>query len=67
MEKKKTTLNLDNELMKFIKLKALDLDITITDLITLYLKYGLIHHNKIKNLTTERDYQRKLKRWKHQN
>lgn len=58
IDKTKTTLNIDSELLKFIKLKALELDITITDLITLYLKYGLSNHMKIKKQSTEMQYNR---------
>lgn len=63
MNKQKTTLNLDKDLMKLLKLKALELDLTQTELITLYLKYGLSNHNRIKKIITEKNYNRyKLKR-----
>lgn len=60
---KKTTLNLDAELMKLIKLKALELNITQTELITLYLKNGLINNNKIVKVSTERKYKHYLGRF----
>lgn len=62
MAKHKTTLNLDKELMKLIKLQALEQDITITDLVTLYLKYGLTNHIRIKKGVTEKQYQRKIRK-----
>ena len=62
MAKHKTTLNLDKELMKLIKLQALEQDITITDLVTLYLKYGIANHIRIKKGVTEKQYQRKIRK-----
>ena len=59
IDKTKTTLNIDSELLKFIKLKALELDITITDLITLYLKYGLSNHMKIKKPSCRSTFKKK--------
>lgn len=62
MNKQKTTINIDKDLLKFIKIKAVDLDITITDLITLYFKYGLINHKKINKRATNMQYNKyKLK------
>lgn len=54
----KTTINLDDELLKLVKVKAIDNDITMTELITKYLKYGLTNHNKIANLKLNKDYER---------
>lgn len=54
----KTTINLDDDLLKLVKLKAIDNNITMTDLITSYLKYGLTNHNKISNLKLNKDYTR---------
>lgn len=62
MAKHKTTLNLDKELMKLIKLKALNSNMTITELVTLYLKYGLVNHITIKKGVTEKRYNMKLKK-----
>ena len=64
MTTQKTTINIDKELLKLVKLKALDLNITQTELITLYLKYGLTNHIKIKAGFTEKNYIRYKK--KHQ-
>ena len=58
----KTTINLDDDLLKLVKLKAIDNDITMTDLITSYLKYGLTNHNKISKLKLNKDYARYKKR-----
>lgn len=58
----KTTINLDDDLLKLIKLKALDLDMTMTDLISLYLKNGLVKHNTIKKIPIEKQYNRKIKK-----
>lgn len=60
MKKQKTTINIDVDLLKAIKLKALDLDITQTELITLYFKYGLVNHNKIKTKFTDKLYKKYL-------
>lgn len=64
MTTQKTTLNLDKDLYKLIKLKALDNNITIAELITLYLKNGLSNHMKITKQATELQYNRYVK--KHQ-
>lgn len=64
MTKKKTTININKELLRLIKIKALDLNITQTELITLYLKYGLTNHMQIKKPLTEKNYIRYKK--KHQ-
>lgn len=64
MTRKKTTINIDEELLRLIKIKALDLNITQTELITLYLKYGLTNHMQIKKQLTEKNYIRYKK--KHQ-
>ena len=60
----KTTINLNDDLLKLVKLKAIDKDITMTDLITSYLKYGLTNDNKIINLRLNRDYDRYKKKLK---
>ena len=60
----KTTINLDDELLKLVKLKAIDNDVTMTELITNYLKYGLTNHNKIVKLKLNRDYDKYKKRLK---
>lgn len=60
----KTTINLDDDLLKLVKLKAIDNDTTMTDLISLYLKNGLINHNKLKKLQIERQYNRKIRKLK---
>lgn len=54
----KTTINLDDDLLKLVKLKALDKDITMTELITKYIKYGLTNDNKIVKLKLNKDYDR---------
>lgn len=64
MTTQKTTINIDKELLKLVKLKALELDITQTELITLYLKNGLSNHMKITKQATELQYNRYVK--KHQ-
>ena len=61
METKKTTINLDAELIKQLKLKALKSDMTLTDLLTLYLKNGLANHNKLKSGIVEKNYNRYVK------
>ena len=58
IDKTKTTLNIDKELLRFIKLKAIDLDITQTELITLYLKQGLINKQPISKTILEKRYSR---------
>ena len=60
----KTTINLDDDLLKLVKLKAIDKDITMTELITSYLKYGLTNDNKIIKLRLNRDYDRYKKKLK---
>lgn len=58
----KTTINIDDDLLKLVKLKAIDNDITMTDLITSYLKYGLTNHNKISKIKLNKEYTRYKKR-----
>ena len=60
--KHKTTLNLDSDLMKLLKLKALSKDITLTELVELYLKNGLTTDIKIKKGVTEKSYIRYVKK-----
>lgn len=66
MAKHKTTLNLDSDLMKLIKYEALEQDMTITDLVTLYLKYGLTNNRLIKKGITEKKFQRKIRKLNNQ-
>lgn len=59
----KTTINIDDDLLKMVKLKAVDDDVTITELITVYFKYGLTNHNRISKFRLEKDYNRYKKRF----
>lgn len=62
MNKQKTTINIEKDLLRLVKKKAIDLDLTQTELITLYLKYGLSNHMKIKTGLTEKQYTRYKKK-----
>ena len=62
MTKQKTTFNIEKDLLQLLKKKAIDSDLTQTELITLYLKYGLSNHMKIKTRLTEKQYTRYKKR-----
>ena len=50
MVKQKTSFNLDYNLMQELRIKAIDENMTITELLTLYINYGLNNHNQIKLL-----------------
>lgn len=50
MVKQKTSFNLDYNLMQELRIKAIDENMTITELLTLYINYGLNNHKQIKLL-----------------
>lgn len=56
----KTTINIDDELLKAVKIKAIDNEMTMTDLITLYLKFGLTNH--INKKSVEFRYKKLIKK-----
>lgn len=51
MVKEKTSFNLEKALMQELRIKSIDENMTITDLLTMYITYSLKNHKQVKILT----------------
>ena len=63
MNKTKTTINIDSELLKIMKLKAIDKEITLTELMETYFKFGVVNDNRLKKPLTNKQYERIKKKY----
>lgn len=58
MTKTKTTINIDSDILKMLKLKAIDKEITLTELMETYFKFGIVNDVKLKKGYNNKQFER---------